>query len=148
MVRCKRVSFLIALYLCISSVFAFAADNNSLFKTDILIPVEKICQEANENIAFRNSLYSSNIQWDCDGWVDVDGYNDLYRVRGWSTCVDALGTEIYHYTRARFEQFLFGTVFGDSGRVWGVGKVTATGSWCDRDIWLTSHARVYYGLGD
>lgn len=49
----------------------------------------------------------------------------------------------FHYTRT-----YFGPRRGDSGRVWGTGKVTAVGDWCDREIVNWYRLYVKYGTSD
>ncbi|MCR8845715.1 hypothetical protein NQ117_18700 [Paenibacillus sp. SC116] len=51
---------------------------------------------------------------------------------------------VYHYTRARFEGYVTGSVTGDSGRVWGWNTTEAKSDWID--TFLTDYVgKTYYG---
>ena len=83
--------------------------------------------------------------WDVGGTVYYDGVDKYYsKAVGWSG--EYSGTTLlstYHYTRT-----FFGTVtnnLGDSGRVWGTGKVWAYGSKVPTSQVTYMTQRVYYG---
>lgn len=50
----------------------------------------------------------------------------------------------YHYTRTYLDSGIGGKK-GDSGRVWGSGKVKAVGGYCSMDVWDTTVHKVKYG---
>lgn len=93
----------------------------------------------------------SSLVYDVDGGRETS-YNPpgplLERVWGWSTCNDGVGTAVYHYTVARYENILGITdeESWSSGRVWGVGKVWAYSPYVDYNNGADGlKARVYYG---
>ncbi len=69
-------------------------------------------------------------------------------VWGWSTCVDGIGNDVYHYTKARYENLL-GFSYSDwsSDYKWGSGQVYVESPYLK---WLglaqDLKARVYYGV--
>lgn len=96
--------------------------------------VELICTAATKDLV-----------WDCGGGRVFNSARTHERVAGWPTCKNSQGTDVEHYTRARFEVVLTGEVQGDSGREFGAGRVRAVGKWVDADRVASSIARGYYG---
>ena len=71
----------------------------------------------------------------------IDGTRN-HRAHGWTTWVG-----VYHYTRARMEQYFLGTTYilTDSGRICGEDGTEAISPWWAYDPDIDDKARTYYG---
>ena len=144
----KSLSALVAICLFVSVIPAASAAAPLPQTEDIEITenaeysgdVELICEVRTRDLSF-----------DCNGGRQTKWINRVLmeQVWGWSTCKDAAGGEVYHYTVARYEDTIFGTASDDlsSGRVWGNGTVWAYSPFIDyEEVALTVKAKVYYGV--
>lgn len=102
------------------------------------------------DVEFICEVRTRDLSFNCGGGRETAIINltNMERVKGWSTCKDAAGGPVYHYTVARYEGLL-----GDapaelsSGRVWGYGVVWAYSPYINyNDVALTVRAKVYYGV--
>lgn len=135
----KRNLYAILLCVLVLTMFAstaFASDEQSIGSDRnepvICTGVEFVCENSTRDLI-----------WQDDGGREQSGYKE--RVWGWSTCTNSIGTNVEHYTRARYENRITSEVYQDSGRVWGTGKVWAYSPWEDKSAAQYMSARVYYG---
>ena len=144
----KSLSALMAICLFVSAIPAASAAALIPQAEDIAITegtkstgdVELICEVRTRDLSF-----------DCDGGRQTAWINMVYmeQVWGWSTCKDAAGGNVYHYTVARYESAILGIPDPTltSGRVWGSGKVWAYSPYIEYyDGADTVKAKVYYGV--
>lgn len=97
----------------------------------------------------RNSLMSNNkaetkenVRWDISGERLYDNRRHLMAPYGYSAHMkDNTVLKTYHYTRVYFGR----SKAGDSDRVWGEGKVYATGTWTDWEVASNNTLYVKYG---
>lgn len=69
--------------------------------------------------------------------------------QGWSQQRNTSTNKIentYHYTNTYYKHAISDTERGGSGRVWGYGTVTATGTQCIPDVISYSVLTVKYGV--
>lgn len=133
----KLLSFMLCLVFMFSLFPVSHADANDEMKHNGSSDVEFVCERATKDLI-----------WGDDGWREsmTNSHNNTFeRVVGWSTCTNSRGTDVEHYTRARFESLTGTTIEGDSGRVWGTGTVWAYGGWVTTRLTTVMRARVYYG---
>ncbi|MBB5174487.1 hypothetical protein B0H94_103258 [Salsuginibacillus halophilus] len=71
-----------------------------------------------------------------DGWREAGPNEDQYRSVGVTTWHGQ-----YHYTRALMEGHIWGTVYADSGRVYGTGSTEARSPWTERNAF----AQTFWG---
>ena len=96
-------------------------------------------------VEFVCEYQTRDLTWGVDGGRENNSAQTQQRVWGWSTCKNSNGTDVEHYTRARYENRITGIVYNDSGRVWGTGKVTAKCPWEKKSAADLMAAKVYYG---
>lgn len=101
--------------------------------------------QASTAVEFICENRTRDLTWGNDGGRENNSAQTLQRVWGWSTCKNSIGTDVEHYTRSRYENRITGVIYGDSGRVFGTGKVYARSPWENKTAASVMAARVYYG---
>lgn len=112
--------------------------------SDAQLPVEKILDYVNEN---NEEPTARSVTWYCEGWYEDYSYNSmgsrvqrpcgLSEHRNGNTVLST-----YHYTRTYLNK---NKMYGDSGRVWGTGSVTARGTLVDSEVCDLNTHYVKYG---
>ena len=122
-------------------------------REDVPSSVARRDKTYNESVAKksddRNSLMSvnkaeknENVRWDISGERLYNNSRHLMAAHGYSAHMrDNTVLDTYHYTRVYFGR----SKAGDSERVWGSGKVYATGPWTDWEVASNSTLYVKYG---
>ena len=97
------------------------------------------------SVEFICEHQTRDLSWGVDGGRENNAAKTYQRVWGWSTCKNSNGTDIEHYTRARYENRITSAVYNDSGRKWGTGTVPAKCPWEKKANADAMAAKVYYG---
>lgn len=157
---------IVILMIATLSVPAFAA-TPTLKANEIVVEPSEIVSiredvtvaEASNDIGFsiyearasRTGLLRAGATWETGGsniWSWVGGSKGA-KPSGWSQQRnDSTGKieNTYHYTNTYYAYL--GSKRGESGRVWGNGKVTATGTWCYEDEVNLGVHNVKYGINN
>lgn len=142
------------------SVGAFA-DGNHISKVEP-VSVVAIREDVPLNEALQDKTFSTaaskqatkrsgGAYWDFYGerqWMD-EGSEWGAKPYGWSAQINSDTGKVentYHYTNVYFKYF--GSMKGASGRIWGHGKVEATGKFCIQDVVDLSVVTVKYGVSN
>ncbi len=96
------------------------------------------------------ALMGAIVLADYGGWVELTG-SDIYhgQIRsGWlydssinlreaSTQAEVYNSSnnaVYHYSRVKVINIITSTIYGDSGRIWGTYRTTASEGWYNNDF--------------
>ena len=143
----KRIIVVIATFALLSINMSFSAyAQNKTIKAEGSVKVVSIREDVPSYIARKDKTYNGveanayysknsvmaqnneNVRWDIAGERLFNDKEHLIAAYGYSAHMkDNTVLNTYHYTRVYFGR----SKSGDSGRVWGRGKVYATGPWTD-----------------
>lgn len=97
----------------------------------------------------NESIMPRSTYWEVWGESEYREIDNTARPIGYSQHVsDGTVLNTFHYTRTYLDGGILGGKRGDSGRVWGYGKVKAVGTYCLLDVWDTRVHKVKYGTED
>lgn len=158
----KTMASLMAVMMLASmSTTIFAAENHTPRSEPV--PVVAIREDVTLNEALNDKTFSFDesqqtkehsrgAEWEFGGerlWME-QGHSWGAKPYGWSQQVNTDTGEVentYHYTNVYFH-YLKVSKRGASGRVWGHGRVEATGTFCEQDIVDASVLTVKYGVSN
>lgn len=84
-----------------------------------------------------SALAANHVSSNC--WKEQS--ENKYRSSGWVNILDDKGAGVYHYSNAQLKSAIIGTVYAESGRIYGTGTVSATSSYTPNN----GNAKIYYG---
>lgn len=101
--------------------------------------------QASTAVEFICEHQTRDLTWGVDGGRQNNSAQTMQRVWGWSTCKNSNGTDVEHYTIARYENRITGEVYKSSKKYFATGKVYGYSPWEDKTAATLMSARVYYG---